>query len=94
MEDRTPLLTAHKSCPVCDQGDALVFLSCPLCHHVLLECDEEGSIFRDHTAEEAAELERSSPCPKCGGSSIEAFEHATARELGALGIHADEYTVG
>lgn len=45
---KTPFIL-NADCPVCKQGDSLVFVLCNNCNRIMLECAEEGSIFPDPT---------------------------------------------
>lgn len=40
-----PRFTLKETCPVCEQGSSLVFLTCPHCSAIVLACEEEGSVF-------------------------------------------------
>src|SRR5690606_20248087 len=47
MKVRAPVWRLRTSCPVCLQGECLLFLACGSCGHVVLICEEEGSAFLD-----------------------------------------------
>ena len=45
MKIEKPKFTLKQFCPNCDQGEALLFLTCPNCQSIVIACDEEGSVF-------------------------------------------------
>jgi hypothetical protein len=45
-----PVWKLRGLCPVCEQGNCLAFVSCTRCGHLLIVCEEEGSVFGDPRA--------------------------------------------
>ena len=87
-------------CPCCGQG-LLRFEACPTCNHLVLGCDELGSVFAlpGPGAKEPEPLylwsDETRPdeqlCPRCQQSRIASFESATSEEIRAAGFGPEEY---
>jgi hypothetical protein len=97
MNIQKPKFTLNEVCPVCGQGEALVFLTCPDCRAVTIVCGEEGSVFPD-----PKDLARrptwacqpwestATQCPHCG-MTVE-FTFSTGAEIQALGFTPRQYS--
>ena len=73
----------------------MAFSTCPACGHVVLVCEEVGSVF-------PASHDLSSPplgmfddaanvCPVCRGAAVGKFRDSTAGEIQQAGFEAGEY---
>jgi hypothetical protein len=89
---RPPVWTLKKLCPVCGQGSCLVFVACPGCNHLAIECDEEGSIFLNPRDLSLASHEPSTAlCPGCSSHLVASFPVATDASIQAAGFTVTEY---
>lgn len=82
-------------CECCSGEGWLCFATCPNCGHVVLVCDEVGTVFPDPRDLENATyggLEHPGcVCSKCGTIRVANFRDSTAEEIQALGYAPDEY---
>ena len=90
---RPPEWMMKRFCPVCGQGSSLVFVACPECSQLVIQCAEDGSFFLnpyDLSSPQSAELE-STVCPGCGKHPVTAFSPATDSNIRANGFTAADY---
>ena len=87
------MFTMKCLCPVCEQGSSLVFVACPACGWLALQCDEEGSVFLDprERASRPTVDPRTAACPGCGKYLVTAFEPATDSRIRADGFTAADF---
>ena len=82
-------------CVCCDGEGALCFFTCPRCAHLLLICDEVGTVFPDPKeltqAADRAIDDQSYLCPNCGEVAVSDFRHSTSEEIQVSGFLAGEY---
>lgn len=82
-------------CECCSEQGALCFASCPNCGHIVLICDEVGTIFPDPANLEHAVYgaldEPNSNCPKCEQVHFSKFENSSGEEIQGLGYNTSEY---
>ncbi len=74
-------------CPTCDDQASLLFIMCPSCSSLILEC--EG----DHTFKAELPLNDGTVdlvCPACGGST-ESAKTATSESIRKKGFTVDDY---
>jgi hypothetical protein len=94
METNKPVWRLKKPCPCCEQG-GLVFSTCPACGHVLLICEEQGTVFpetRDLSRDPIGEVDDpSTVCPACHNVALSEFRDSTGDEVQQLGFHPGEY---
>jgi len=90
MNITAPIWKLRKPCPVCEQGDCLAFVSCQQCGHLLIVCEEEGSVFGDPRA---LEPQQGFPtcCPTCGGMGVESFPPASDAAIREKGFTVADY---
>ena len=87
----------NQYCPVCEQGNSLIFLTCPICKKIILACDEEGTVFPEPND---LKLKGSWPCDvwystftKCPHCAVETdFKFSTGEEIQLAGFATDEYS--
>ena len=89
--------TLNRPCPACEQGTALLFLTCPNCGKVIIACDEEGAIFHDPTDLSKVENYSCEPwnstvtrCPRC--ETEREFRLSRIEEIAKLGFSPEEYS--
>jgi hypothetical protein len=85
-----PVWKLRGLCPVCEQGDCLAFVSCTRCGHLLIVCEEEGSVFGDPRALEPHHG-LSPSCPACGQSGAEDFPPASDLIIQENGFTVADY---
>jgi hypothetical protein len=93
MEIRKPVWQLKKRCPHCNQGE-LVFITCPGCKKIMLQCSELGTIFtdpRDLSSNQEMTNKPNSPCPACDEPNLDSFPASTTDEIVTSGFTADEY---
>lgn len=80
-------------CRVCGQGDALTFRACTKCGHLLLMCEEEGTVFLDpHRIDEPSLVgTESGMCPTCRAVPLHDFGNAAWEQIQAAGFQPGEY---
>lgn len=85
-----PVWKLRRLCPVCEQGSCLAFVSCTRCSHLLLVCEEEGSVFGDPRALECHQS-LSPCCPVCGQTGADNFPPASDLVIRENGFTAADY---
>lgn len=96
MKIEKPKFTLKQFCPNCDQGEALLFLTCPNCQSIVIACDEEGSVFpnpKDLSRQASWSCDPwSSTVTKCPHCEKEGeFFFSTGVEILRLGFSLDAY---
>ena len=93
MQFREPVWTMKRLCPVCEQASCLVFVACPECGRLAIQCDEEGSVFLDprDVSSPASIDPGTATCPGCGKQLLTAFQPATDSMIRADGFTAADY---
>ena len=91
MELDPPTWRLKATCPVCEQGPALVLRACPSCAAVVAICEEEGSGFPDLDDLELAVDPDVAPCPRCGRTPLSRFPEARAEQILAAGVQPSDY---
>jgi hypothetical protein len=94
MEIHKPVWRLKRACPCCKQGSSLAFSTCPACGHILLVCEEVGSVFRDSrdlSSPIGAVDDAAVVCPSCRGVAVSEFRDSMADEVQQLGFQEDEY---
>lgn len=84
-----PIWKLRALCPVCEQGRCLVFVSCPRCSHLLLVCEEEGSVFGDPRTLEPQSFPPC--CPACGQMNADNFPPASDVAIRENGFTVVDY---
>jgi hypothetical protein len=93
VQAQAPTWTLKRSCPVCEQGSCLVFVACPECARLAIQCDEDGSVFldpHDLSAYPSANPETSA-CLGCGKQLVAAFPPATDARIREDGFTVADY---
>jgi hypothetical protein len=82
-------------CECCSHQGALCFSTCPGCGHVLLVCDEVGTVYPDFRNLELAVYggyeDPTCLCPSCGSIAVGRFRNSTATEIQACGFEPNQY---
>ena len=82
-------------CPCCDEQGTLCFSTCPRCAHIILVCNEVGTVFpnpKDLAQAGGGDNDAtSSSCPNCGKVAVSGFRHSTSEEIKRLGFRVGEY---
>lgn len=86
-----PIWYLNKNCPVCGQGSSLVPIKCPQCNHVLVQCDEELTIFKDYRSINLNNIHTNPNCPQCPIIKIEQFIALNDEEIQQLGFNTGDY---
>ena len=95
-----PWYLARQPCPCMPSCPGrLLFITCPNCGAVLVECDEAGTVFPNPHAlhqgpwlvsQEGVSAEENT-CPYCHVSALVGFRRATSNEIQASGFKPGEY---
>ena len=95
MKITEPKWKLSQLCPVCEQGDALIFLACSKCGKMVLACEEEGTLFPEpndlnNHASWSCEVRESTHllCPHC--NVINDFRFPKGEEIQAIGFKPEE----
>jgi hypothetical protein len=94
MELNPPVWLLPNDCSVCHQGSALVLSVCLACNHLLVICDEEGSVFPNPRQLEAHGhplTHIGTTCPTCSTTPISSFRAASDQDLTRAGFKPGEY---
>jgi hypothetical protein len=95
MNISRPIWYLKIACPICEQGSALVILSCPNCKNLIVECEEEGSLFlnvNNILSETAISQDKSNECcPQCKKCKLSEFRIADDNEIRNHGLTQSEY---
>jgi hypothetical protein len=95
MKITKPIFTLRTFCPICGQGDSLIFYTCPKCKAIIIVCAEESSIFPNaNSISKETALQASpeiTPCPGCGQVPIVKFDFSTGEDIQKAGFSTDEY---
>ena len=96
MKINAPKFTLKQDCPICEQGESLIFLTCSKCNSIILACDEDGSLFPDPKNLEKQGLWTCDPlvtaktkCPYC--EEVGFFSFSSGEEIKNLGFTSDQY---
>jgi hypothetical protein len=92
VDIRKPTWWLRALCPVCSQGCCLALVSCPHCNHVVVVCEEEGSVFLDpRTLAPANRASDEILCPQCARHRLSDFAPAMDQTIEAFGLTAADY---
>lgn len=91
MEIRKPVWYLKKLCPECEQGDSLILVKCPQCGKILVQCDEELTVFLDYKNVSKKNIYSGKLCPKCNKAKIDTFIPLDAEEIQSLGFSKEDY---
>lgn len=91
MEVSSPVWTMTRLCPVCGQGRCLAFVVCPLCAHLAIHCDEEGSVFLDPHDLSTTANPSESMCPGCKRQAVIDFDVTTDARIRLAGFQVADY---
>jgi hypothetical protein len=89
MKISKPVWSLTQDCPKCQQGESLVFVACPNCHYVAVECDQDCGVFlQPHNLDVTKIVSPDNEtnkllCPSCGKAHI--FETASDVEIHSNG---------
>lgn len=92
VQVEAPKWFLKRRCPICEQGSSLLLVSCPVCGHLAVVCQEEGSFFatpKEATLVVSAEL--SMKCPTCGKKKSSEFLPASDEAIRAAGLTPIDY---
>jgi hypothetical protein len=90
---RPPTWTKRGLCPVCQQGNSLAFMACPLCAKLIIVCEEEGSVFlnvRDPLPSPGLDASTDN-CSGCGLTRIADFVPASDEAIQSHGFAPADY---
>ena len=97
MKNRKPIWTLNDQCPVCQQYECLVLLTCPGCRTVVAACDEDGTVFpnptdlhQTHTTTCDLRVNTTTKCPNC--NDVVEFQTSTSSELIDSGLTQQHYS--
>jgi hypothetical protein len=89
MQLDTPSWYLSVTCPCCGQGQPL-FVACPACGTVSLQCAELGTFFPDPRNLQA-QLSSASMCPACSKVPIVDFVSASSGQIQSAGFRHGDY---
>lgn len=91
MEVKAPVWTMTRPCPYCGQGGCLVFIACPQCEHLAIQCDEERTVFPDPHDLSTMIGPSGAMCPTCKQQTVDDFEVATDIQIREAGFQVGDY---
>lgn len=89
MYIQDPISFLKKLCPICKQGSCLVLIKCSKCNTILVQCDEELSVFKDFKEISDKNIYTSTQCPNCSSVNIDDFVTLNIEEIKKLGLKKD-----
>jgi hypothetical protein len=83
-------------CEICEGQGWLVFQSCPTCGCIVLECDEDGTVYKNPSSQKQHTVygncfDENCVCPNCKYVRLFQFRNSTSDEIIQLGFVAGEY---
>jgi len=87
MEINRPSWQIKKICPCCGQGQP-IFIVCPNCNYLTLQCEETGNIFLNPKNLDAGFVDN---CPNCKQTKTIDFILADTERILKEGFTKDDY---